>query len=35
MDLKAFNANYLAYAQHDEVEATGYPVLQNSPPTPA
>ena len=28
-DLKAFNANYLAHAQHDEVKAIGYPVLQN------
>ncbi|QXW28717.1 endonuclease/exonuclease/phosphatase family protein [Aeromonas sanarellii] len=28
-DLKAFNANYLAHAQHDEVKAIGYPVLQH------
>ncbi len=28
-DLKAFNDNYLAHAQHDEVKAISYPVLQN------
>ncbi|CAJ1908436.1 endonuclease/exonuclease/phosphatase family protein [Aeromonas jandaei] len=28
-DLKAFNDNYLAHAQHSEVTAISYPVLQN------
>ena len=28
-DLKAFNDNYLAHAQHGEVQAISYPVLQN------
>ncbi|AUY09070.1 succinyl-CoA synthetase subunit alpha [Aeromonas sp. ASNIH2] len=28
-DLNAFNDNYLAHAQHDEVKAISYPVLQN------
>ncbi|WP_033136217.1 endonuclease/exonuclease/phosphatase family protein [Aeromonas finlandensis] len=28
-DLKAFNDNYLAHAQHPEVTAISYPVLQN------
>ncbi|HEH9394883.1 TPA: endonuclease/exonuclease/phosphatase family protein, partial [Aeromonas salmonicida] len=28
-DLKAFNDNYLAHAQHTEVTAISYPVLQN------
>ena len=28
-DLQAFNDNYLAHAQHDEVTAISYPVLQN------
>ncbi|WP_043150904.1 endonuclease/exonuclease/phosphatase family protein, partial [Aeromonas salmonicida] len=28
-DLKAFNDNYLAHAQHSEVQAISYPVLQN------
>ncbi|RQX21037.1 endonuclease/exonuclease/phosphatase family protein, partial [Aeromonas caviae] len=28
-DLNAFNDNYLAHAQHDEVTAISYPVLQN------
>ncbi|WP_421194314.1 endonuclease/exonuclease/phosphatase family protein [Aeromonas jandaei] len=28
-DLKAFNNNYLAHAQHSEVTAISYPVLQN------